>query len=119
MALFDFSTQVANGSPFPILTNDFSFRVIGSTAAMIDHRGIHCGNFAVMQTKFAVDAVEFIVTNGADGATITATDAPGSYTKSERLISAAGTQTVRFDFQGIRLIVFESPNNELYLKSAR
>lgn len=118
MALFDFSTQVSNGSPYPLLTNEFSFRVIGASASMVDQRGIHCGNFAVFQTTVAVDGIEFIVTNGAGGTTITATDAAGSHTQTEPVTNAPGPQTVRFNFGGIRLITFEAPGNELYLKSA-
>lgn len=119
MTPFDFSTQIPNGHPFPIHEKEFSFNVPGLSAAVVDKRGIHCGYVAVMQITLAVNAVELNVINGADGVIITASNAAGSLSDSKNVASAPGTQTIRFDFEGIRLIMFESPNDELYLKSLR
>ncbi|MHC2385659.1 hypothetical protein ACVMFA_002213 [Bradyrhizobium liaoningense] len=115
MTPFDFSTQVTNGSPLPLLAKDFVFGVIGASTAEVDKRGIHCRDYAFVQMKLAVNAVELTLYNGTD-AVITAADATGSHTENKNLVSAPGPQTVRFDFEGILLITFES-KGELYLKN--
>lgn len=120
MTPFDFST-LPNGHALPIIEKEFQFDLPGPhpSAAAVDKRGVHCGYFAVMQIYNAVNAIDLTVINGADGATITASNASGSLSDSKNVASAPGMQTIRFDFEGIRLIVFESPGNELYVKSLK
>jgi hypothetical protein len=116
MLPFDFSTQVANGDPLPLLTTDFLFVVPGQLTAAVNHQGINCWHNAILQMNSAVNAIELTVFNGAGTATISASDAAGAHLETKNVVSAPGPQSFRFDFKGILRLAFVASKGELRLK---
>jgi hypothetical protein len=118
MAVFDFRT-VPDGSPLPLQERDFLFGVSGAASASVGPDGISCGQKAVLQLTVSANVVELTVVNGAGTAVIKAWFfGPTGWQLggTELVPSAPGVRLVRFDFQGILRITFESMG-ELYLQT--
>ncbi|WP_316395237.1 hypothetical protein [Bradyrhizobium sp. 33ap4] len=115
---FDFTVEISNGDPLPVVTPDFVFSVKNASTAHVTADGIQCGYDAVLQLTRSVNTVELDVTNKAQ-ATITAWCVINNVLQpTPGKVIPGGAQTVRFDLEDIMRITFDT-TGELFLHTVR
>lgn len=115
---FDFTAEMANGDPLPVVTSDFVFSVKNASTAHITADGIQCGYDAVLQLTRSVNSIELDVTNKAQATVIAWCLNNNVLQPTPSNVLPGGAQTVRFDLENIVRITFDT-NGELFLHTIR